>query len=81
MNRIMTSAALAVPALLAASPLLAQSTTCLRYGWVGWSYTCVQWGSSSTTSRVPEIDASAGLLALAAVAAVVLFVRERRRAA
>lgn len=33
----------------------------------------------TTTASVPEIDASAGLLAVAAVATVLLFVWERRR--
>ncbi len=36
-------------------------------------------GGGSSTSSVPEIDASAGLLAIAAVLAVMLLVWERRR--
>lgn len=38
-------------------------------------------GTPVTTTAVPEIDASAGLLAVAAVAIVLLFVWERRRRA
>ena len=83
MTRIARIAAATLPALLATAPAFAQSATCVRYGWSGWWYTCVEWSSSggTTSSGVPEIDAGAGLLAVAAVAAVVLFVRERRRRA
>jgi len=69
----------AVVGSLAAAPVLAQGANCVRYGWRHWQWTCVQWGTG--TSSVPEINAGAGLLAVAAVAAVVLFVWERRRRA
>jgi hypothetical protein len=39
------------------------------------------WRCSPTPVSVPEIDASAGLLAVAAVVAILLFIRERRKAA
>jgi len=79
MNRIIALALPAMTAIAVASPAFAQQATCLRYSWQGWRRVCVQWGSS--TSSVPEINAAAGLLALAAVAAVVLLVWERRRQA
>jgi len=77
MNRIIAFAGPAIAAIAVATPGLAQQASCVRYGWQGWRRVCVQWGSSST-SNVPEISAGAGLLALAAVAAVMLFVWERR---
>lgn len=73
--------AFALPAFafaLSAAPVAAQ-TSCTRYAWQGWRRVCVEWGSS--TNNVPEINAGAGLLAVAALAAVVLFVWERRRRA
>lgn len=77
MNRIIALVGPAIAAIAVATPVLAQQAICVRYAWQGWRRVCVQWGTS-TTSNVPEINAGAGLLALAAVAAVVLFVWERR---
>lgn len=74
---IVRLASVAATAGLAAAPVLAQSASCVRWDGQGWRRVCVEWATS--TSNVPEIDAGAGLLALAAVAAVMLFVWERRR--
>jgi hypothetical protein len=81
MKTIIAAAAGALPAVMLAMPALAQGQTCLRYGWNGWRWTCLQWGSSGGGSGVPEINAGAGLLAVAAVAATVLILWERRRRA
>lgn len=77
MNRILALAVPVMATIAAAAPAFAQQGHCVRYAWQGWRRVCVEWGSS--TSSVPEINAGAGLLAVAAVAAVVLFVWERRR--
>lgn len=51
------------------------------WNWFGWGSTST--GSTSTGSTtptaVPEIDASTGLLAMAAIGAAMLFAWERRR--
>ncbi|MCE8511136.1 VPEID-CTERM sorting domain-containing protein [Ruegeria pomeroyi] len=47
--------------------------------WGGWSYGGGSGSSGGTSSAVPEIDASTGALALAAVAAGLLLARELRR--
>lgn len=77
----LSAAAAAIAAL--AAPVQAQS-----YSWWSWW----NWGGhrgghsggghsggGSTPASVPEIDASTGLLAIAAVLAVMAFVWERRR--
>lgn len=46
--------------------------------WNWWSYGGSSHGGGRTTS-VPEIDASTGLLAVAAVIAILAFAWERRR--
>lgn len=67
MSRILQIVGLSVPALaLSALPSLAQSTS---------------WWWPRPVTNVPEIDASSGVLAIAAVAAILAFVVERRRRA
>lgn len=83
MKTLLTSAAAGVAGLVAsAGTALAQAYSgcsilrpwnCLISGGGSGS------GSTNPPSTVPEIDASAGLLAIAAVAVVTLFVWERRR--
>lgn len=75
MNRIFArlSASIALVA-ASAAPLYAQSWS--FWDWFGG----IRGGSGGTTpASVPEIDASAGLLAVAAVLAVMALVWERRR--
>lgn len=60
----------AVLSALSALPAAAQS-----WSWFSFSTTT----TTTTTRAVPEIDASTGLLAVAAVLAVLAFVWERRR--
>lgn len=83
MTRVITTLALAGSALAASvSTAAAQS-----YGghcsiWSIWNCFGTGTGSGSTTpANVPEIDASAGLLAVAALTAVMLLAWERRRRA
>ncbi|WP_259444699.1 VPEID-CTERM sorting domain-containing protein [Neotabrizicola shimadae] len=69
MSRSLKALGLAVPAsLLVAAPALAQSAS----SWWWWP---------RPVRNVPEIDASSGLLAIAAVAAILALVVERRRRA
>lgn len=66
MSRILRIVGLSVPALaLSALPSLAQSVS--------------SWWRPRPVTNVPEIDASSGVLAIAAVAAILAFVVERRR--
>lgn len=46
------------------------------WNWLGWGRTP---GGNTTPVAVPEIDASTGLLAMAAIGAALLFAWERRR--
>lgn len=71
---------------LSAGMAAAQTTSGTCSIWRPWN--CLTSGGSTggtsgstggTTASVPEIDASAGLLALAAVVVVMLFVWERKR--
>ena len=48
------------------------------WNWFGWGSSGGS-GGSTTPVAVPEIDASTGLLAMAAIAAAMLFAWERRR--
>lgn len=68
----------AVPAVaLSAVAASAQSYTYGNWYWWGGSW---NWGSGGhTSSSVPEIDASTGALAIAAVSAAVLLTREIKR--
>lgn len=68
MSRFVKVLGLATPAVvLSALPSLAQSVS--------------TWWWPRPVTNVPEIDASSGILAIAAVAAVLAFVVERRRRA
>lgn len=71
----------ALSTLAMAGPMMAQTTS----GSGSWLWNLLRpitgGGGSTTPAAVPEIDASTGLLALAAVAAALLFVWERRRRA
>ncbi len=84
MKTLLTSAAAGVAGLVAsAGTALAQSYSSGCSIWRPWN--CLGTGggsgggSTNPPSTVPEIDASAGLLAIAAVTVVTLFVWERRR--
>lgn len=69
MSRSLKALGLAVPAaMLMAAPALAQSAS----SWWWWP---------RPVTNVPEIDASSGLLAIAAIAAILALVVERRRRA
>lgn len=69
MSRLVKIVGLAAPvAALSALPSFAQATS-------NW------WWRPRPVSNVPEIDASSGVLAIAAVAAILAFVVERRRRA
>ncbi len=76
MNRILARLSASVGVMAAsAAPLYAQS-------WNFWDWLGGNHGGSSggtTPASVPEIDASAGVLAVAAVLAVLALVWERRR--
>ena len=87
MKYVQLGRALSVSALVyttTAMPALAQSTSS---GFLSWwrdrfssgDGSSSSGGTSPTYSQVPEIDASAGLLALAAVAAAMVLVWELRR--
>lgn len=72
-----TAAAASLAAL--AAPLQAQ--TWPTSWWTWWGGTTTTTPTTTTHSSVPEIDASTGILAIAAVLAVLAFVWERRRRA
>ncbi|NVK97203.1 VPEID-CTERM sorting domain-containing protein [Ruegeria pomeroyi] len=75
-NKTITAAGTALSALvLTATSAAAQTYDYYYWWWGGWSYG----GGGGTSSSVPEIDASTGALALAAVAAGLLLAREMRR--
>ena len=79
MNTMIKRAIAAVPASLMALPAFA------TYGGSGGGSYCFMWwcwstgGGDTPTSSVPEIDASAGYLAVAALTVVVAFMVERVR--
>lgn len=76
MNRIFQNAAAAVTTLvLFTAPASAQSYSWWRSWWGGWSGT----DGGHTRSSVPEIDASTGMLAMAAVGAALLLAWEINR--
>lgn len=77
MTRILTTIA-GAGALVITSVGSASAATCTLWRW--WNCTRPTEPLPPTAS-VPEIDASAGLLTIAAVAAVLLIVWERRRRA
>lgn len=64
----------AIPAIFAASAASAQSYS-WWYHYFGWG----NYGGGGTSSRVPEIDASTGALAIAALGAGMLLAREVKR--
>ena len=65
----------AIPAMFAASAASAQSYSWWYY-YFGWNHNS---GGGGTSSRVPEIDASTGALAIAALGAGMLLAREVKR--
>ncbi len=70
----------ALSTLAMAGPMMAQTSS--SSGWWLWNWLrpiTGGGGHNHTPAAVPEIDASTGLLALAAVAAALHFVWERRR--
>jgi hypothetical protein len=70
----------ALSTLAMAGPMMAQTASSSSWFW-NWLRPITGGGGSTPPAAVPEIDASTGLLALAAVAAALLFVWERRRRA
>jgi hypothetical protein len=64
----------AIPAIFAASTASAQSYSWWYY-YFGWG----TYGGGGTSSRVPEIDASTGALAIAALGAGLMLAREVKR--
>ncbi len=79
MKTIFLSAVAAATTLaMTAVPAAAQSTSWWSSFWGGWSRGDYHDGGR-TRSSVPEIDASTGLLALAAVGAALLLAREVKR--
>lgn len=64
----------AIPAVFAASAASAQSYSWWYYYW-GWG----TYGGGGTSSSVPEIDASTGALAIAALGAGMMLAREVKR--
>ncbi|KPQ05770.1 MAG: CoA-transferase family III [Rhodobacteraceae bacterium HLUCCA12] len=83
MNRFLLGLSVSIVSTLAmAGPMAAQSHSGHWFWrWLRGGSGGDTGGSPSNPASVPEIDASAGLLALAAVAAAMLFVWERRRRA
>lgn len=74
-RRSVTFAVSSAALLMSAASASAQSRDCGWFGsWLGWH--C---GGSGGGSRVPEIDASTGLLALAAVGAALALAWEIKR--
>lgn len=71
MKRVVRIAGLAALFTSSAAPLLAQT----YWGGTCW-YRC-----TPRPVSVPEIDASAGALAIAAAAAALMYIRERRKSA
>lgn len=71
----------AVSTLAMAGPIMAQTTSSSSWWFWDWLRPITGGDGGTTPAAVPEIDASTGLLALAAVAAALLFVWERRRRA
>lgn len=70
MKRFVRIAGLAALFTSSAAPLLAQA----------WGGAC-RYNCTPRPVSVPEIDASAGALAIAAAAAALMYIRERRKAA
>lgn len=70
----------ALSTLAMAGPMMAQTASSSSWFW-NWLRPITGGGGNTPPAAVPEIDASTGLLALAAVAAALLFVWERRRRA
>lgn len=72
-------ASAALSALVLTTQTASAQTFNWSHWWGGWSYGGGSGSGGGTSSAVPEIDASTGALALAAVAAGLLLARELRR--